>query len=332
MWLWWPADSLPTYDIKACGRFSAFERAGWTLIKPLDQAGKWFYTGRKAIIRLENGRGRRLATKSSQPCGRLNHEVLFFRTSQMSHHHALFNDKSEIYLNSRPRYPTELYNILANLCENHERVWDAACGNGQAAVDLARYYAEVKATDISEQQIANALIHPKVEYSVQPSESTTFEDGFFDLVCVAQALHWFDHEKFWPEVKRVLRPRGMFAAWGYSWFKIRSDIDHIIEQEFIKIIQPYWAEQNRLLWDHYRNIPFPLKAQKIPDIEMVMSWDIHELFTYLHSWSATRRCMEALGDSFFVNATKKVGRVWGKEHQKRNVVMDFCVIAGRNEI
>jgi hypothetical protein len=39
----------------------------------------------------------------------------------------------------------------------------------------------VKATDISEQQISNALIHPQVEYSVQPSESTTFEDSFFDF-------------------------------------------------------------------------------------------------------------------------------------------------------
>lgn len=168
---------------------------------------------------------------------------------KIPHYHELFDDGAAIYLNSRPRYPTKLFESLAELCKNHERVWDAACGNGQAAIGLAKYFAEVKATDISEQQIANALIQSKVEYSVQPSESTTFEDGYFDLVCVAQALHWFDYEKFWPEVKRVLRPNGIFAAWGYSWFKIQGDIDDILEHEFVSIIQPYWAKQNQLLWD-----------------------------------------------------------------------------------
>lgn len=81
--------------------------------------------------------------------------------------------------------------------------------------------------------------------------------------------------------------------------------------------------------DHYENIAFPFKMQEIQDIEMVTSWDINELFLYLHSWSATKRCIEAHGDSFFVDTYEKVGRVWGEKHQKRNVVMDFCAVAGR---
>jgi len=103
----------------------------------------------------------------------------------MLSHHTLFSDKSEIYLNARPRYPSVLYDFLAELCANRERAWDTACGNGQAAIDLTEYFVEVKATDISEQQISNALIHPKVEYSVQPSESTTFEDSRITLPFLA---------------------------------------------------------------------------------------------------------------------------------------------------
>jgi len=57
----------------------------------------------------------------------------------------------------------------------------------------------------------------------------------------------------------------------------------------------------------------------------------NELFAYLHSWSATRRCVEIHGVSFFVDAYEKVARVWGEKHQKRNVVMDFCAIVGRNK-
>ena len=250
----------------------------------------------------------------------------------MHHHHDLFNDKSDIYRNARPRYPRVLYDSLAELCENHDRAWDAASGNGQAAIDLTEYYVEVKATDISEQQISHALTHPKVEYSVQPSEATTFEDSSFDLICVAQALHWFDYERFWPEVKRVLKPNGIFAAWGYSWFKIQPDVDHIIEHELFEIIRPYWVRQNQRLWDHYVDVPFPLKVQAMPAIDMAMRWDINELFAYLHSWSAIRRCMEVLGDSFFIDAYEQVAGAWGEQDQKKKVVMDFCVIAGRNEI
>jgi SAM-dependent methyltransferase len=231
---------------------------------------------------------------------------------------------------SRPRYPRKLYDVLAELCETHDRVWDAACGNGQAAIDLTQYFAEVQATDISAPQIAHALSHPKVQYSLQATESTAFADDLFDLVCIAQALHWFDYEKFWPEVKRVLKPNGIFAAWGYSWFKTRNDIDDIIEQELIRIIQPYWAKQNQLLWDHYTGIALPFERQEIPEITMAVRWDLNELFAYLRSWSATRRCVEVLGDAFMVQAYEKVLRVWGEKKQKRKVVMDFCVIAGRN--
>ena len=247
----------------------------------------------------------------------------------MHRHQELFSDKSEIYLSSRPRYPAKLYQHLVELCDKHERVWDVACGNGQAAIDLADYFAEVQATDISQQQIGNAIVHPKVKYSVQPAEATSFAENSFDLVCVAQALHWFDYEKFWPEVQRVLKPNGVFAAWGYSWFKIRKDIDTIIEQDFLQILQPYWARQNQLLWDGYVDVPIPFKLQPMPAIEMTMQWNIDELFTYLHSWSATRRCMDAIGDAFFVDVYEKVAKVWGDPEQKRKIAMDFCVIAGK---
>ena len=31
--------------------------------------------------------------------------------------------------------------------------------------------------------------------------------------CAAQAAHWFNWDKFWPEVARVLSKDGTFAAW-----------------------------------------------------------------------------------------------------------------------
>jgi len=247
----------------------------------------------------------------------------------MIHHH-LFNDKSEIYAQSRPRYPQALYTFLDATCVNHDTVWDGACGNGQAAVSLAHYFQSVQATDISEQQIVNAIQNHRVTYSVQPSEATAFKDDQFDLICIAQALHWFDYDRFWPEVKRVLKPDGVFAAWGYAWFSINTAIDDCIQEKLLKPIEPYWAVQNKLLWNQYRDVPFPFTRIDVPIVEMSVEWDVEQLFAYLHSWSAIRRCMDDVGDRFFVEAYEAVNAIWGDSTEKKRVVMDFCTLVGRN--
>ena len=35
---------------------------------------------------------------------------------------------------------------------------------------------------------------------------------------IGQAAHWFDHEKSYPEIHRVLRPNGVLAYIGYGIF------------------------------------------------------------------------------------------------------------------
>ena len=245
-------------------------------------------------------------------------------------HHKLFSKKSGLYAKVRPLYPTKLFEYLGAICGNHKEAWDGACGNGQAAVSLARYFNAVQATDISEQQITHAIQNPKVAYSVQPSEATNFNKNQFDLVCIAQALHWFDYEMFWPEVKRVLKPEGIFAAWGYSWFSIEDKIDECINEKFLKIIKPYWAVQNKLLWDYYCDVPFPFLKIEPPKIEMIMEWDLNQLFAYLQSWSATRQCIENKGQTFILNSYNAVNSEWGEVNKKKKIKMDFSMIVGRN--
>ena len=200
----------------------------------------------------------------------------------------LFNVNSGLYLSARPSYPEELYSYLNSICKEHEVAWDCACGNGQVASDLVRYFDKIYATDISENQILNAIRTEGIEYSVQSSDKTTFEDHSFDLICVAQALHWFAHDNFWAEAKRVLKKEGIFAAWGYSWFSIDEEIDSLVQSEVLDKIHSYWAPQAQLLWNHYRDVSFPFQRENTPDIEMSMEWNLNELFAYMRSWSATR--------------------------------------------
>jgi SAM-dependent methyltransferase len=246
-------------------------------------------------------------------------------------HHKLFSDKADIYAAARPTYPESLFSFLADCCVAHDLAWDCACGNGQAAIGLAKHFGQVEATDVSAEQIAHAKVNERINYSVSPAEVTKFKDKSVDLICVAQALHWFDYEKYWPEVIRVLKSNGIFAAFGYSWFNIGTTVDKEIKALILDVIEPYWAPQNKLLWDHYRDVSIPFTKLSTPNVTLDINWNVPELFAYIHSWSATRRCMDKLGDDFFMDAFEKVSKVWGDPELKRAIQMDFFLIVSRNE-
>src|SRR5262245_34038504 len=80
------------------------------------------------------------------------------------------------YATSRPRYPPELFAWLARLVTRRDVAWDAATGNGQAALGLAAHFDRVIATDMSASQIENATRHPRIEYRVAPVEQTGLPD------------------------------------------------------------------------------------------------------------------------------------------------------------
>lgn len=44
------------------------------------------------------------------------------------------------------------------------------------------------------------------------------EDHTVDMVVAGQAAHWFDQSRLFPELKRVMRPGGTLAFWGYKDF------------------------------------------------------------------------------------------------------------------
>src|SRR2546430_5407093 len=86
------------------------------------------------------------------------------------------------------------------------------------------------ALPICADQIANAMTHERIRYAVAPSEASGLADSSIDLVCVAQALHWFDRPRFYDEVRRVLKARGLLAVFGYSWFYVSTEIDPLVDE------------------------------------------------------------------------------------------------------
>ena len=245
------------------------------------------------------------------------------------HPHQYFSDHSDLYAQARPRYPDRLFKYLAEQCQETECAWDCGTGSGQSAISLARYFSRVDATDVSREQIVNAVEHPQVRYAVEPAEKTAFPDASFDLITVAQALHWFDFAKLWPEVQRTLKPGGIFSAWAYTWFHVSERVDAVVERDLLEPIRRYWAPQNRLAWDGYRNVFFPFEELAVPEIQMNLAWNVDELVAYVRTWSATRRYIEANGQEFLEGFADRVKGAWGDLGVRKPVSMEFFMRVGR---
>ncbi len=242
-----------------------------------------------------------------------------------------FSERSDLYASARPTYPPKLFDYLSEQCPEHQRAWDCATGSGQAAVALAEIFVQVDATDLSREQLAHSKPHPGVTYSEQPAEQTNFADHSFDLVCVAQALHWFDFDRFWPEVQRVLKPGGLFAAWTYSWFTINPEIDAIVQSQLFDVIESDWAPQNKIAWHGYHEVQFPFEPLQTPAFEFTNRWTLAQLLAYVETWSATRRHMKERGDAFLVQLRASLQRSWGDPESTRAIKTDFYTLFGINE-
>lgn len=207
---------------------------------------------------------------------------------------ATFAQKSNEYAKARPQYPNALFQWVDDQTPCKDAAWDVATGNGQSAVGLAHYFAHVYATDISAEQIAHATPRDNIIYKVSMAEKTDFSDASFDVVTVAQALHWFDFDQFWPEVARVAKPDALFFAWGYDWPTTTPEIDDGIVRPFREIIHPFWAHNNRLLWDAYRSedIGFPFQRLDVPRFTIEVEWRLSQLVNYMMTWSAYKRSQQ----------------------------------------
>ena len=155
-----------------------------------------------------------------------------------------FSDVAARYAGFRPHYPAALFEYLATLVPRDSSVWDCACGNGQATSDLAARFSKVFATDASREQIASATPSPNVEYRVALAEESGLPSGSVQLLTIAQALHWFDLPKFYPEVRRVVTPGGVIVAWAYGINQVEGEaVNGIVQDFYSNVVGPHWPPE-----------------------------------------------------------------------------------------
>lgn len=226
---------------------------------------------------------------------------------------ALFAKQSKEYALHRPTYPLSLYDAIDKFARRdpgHHRpdlALDLACGSGQASIALADRCEAVIGIDSAPEQLAEAQPHPKVTYVVGSANDiprSVVADHSCDLVTVAQAFHWFEFQKAFAEISRVLRrppsgdPRGagggVCAVWGYGNPVLENPVaNRRLNVDFYETkLGRYWNDRRRHVENAYSEIEAEMRkafhrveADRSSHV-IERETTIADLVRYVSSWSA----------------------------------------------
>jgi len=240
-----------------------------------------------------------------------------------------FSKQATLYARYRPQYPEALYTYLRSLCPGSERAWDCGTGNGQAAMGLVGYFHEVIATDPSPQQIENAFPHARIHYRVAKAEDTFLETQSIDLITVANALHWFERDRFYAEAGRVLKPGGILTAWAYGNPLCDAAIDAVTGHLHDDILGNYWLAENRLVEQKYAGLHFPFQQIEAPEFKMEKQLSFEDLLGLYNTWSATQRYKEQQGTNPVDAIEDKLRTAWGNVEETKLFRWELVLKVGR---
>jgi ubiquinone/menaquinone biosynthesis C-methylase UbiE len=130
-----------------------------------------------------------------------------------------FNGLASIYSKARPQYPEPLWAALRSRLDGlsvpHVAV-DVGSGTGIATRQLTLVLPQWRVVGVEpgEAMRAQAVEDSQgtaITYRFGTAEDMPFETASAGLVTAAQALHWFDHSRFYAEAQRVLAPGGLIG-------------------------------------------------------------------------------------------------------------------------
>jgi hypothetical protein len=240
-----------------------------------------------------------------------------------------FSGHAGAYARYRPEYPVELFAYLASLTPHHAVALDCATGSGQAAIGLAQHFDLVVASDGSVSQLQNAQPHPRVAYIGNLAEQPALQDHSVDLVVAAQAAHWFDHERFHRQSRRVLRVEGALALWTYGLAYVSPAIDTIVQRFYSDVVGPYWPPERRYVESAYRDLPFPWREVAAPAFELKLQWGLDDFIGYIGTWSAVQRYTKARGENPLAALQRELAQAWNSTQEPRSVVWPLHLRVGR---
>jgi SAM-dependent methyltransferase len=222
-----------------------------------------------------------------------------------------FSVVANTYRAFRPTYPPALYAYLASLAPGRVLAWDCATGSGQAALALTAHFDRVIASDLSAALLADAPPHSQVTYAEFTAEAPQLDPASLDLITVAQAIHWFDHPRFFAAATRTLKPAGILAFWGYNWPRVSPEIDALLDAFNTTVLASHWPRESKILHEGYVSIRPPMPELTAPLFTMTARWTLAQLLGHCSTWSAVSRTKTKLGSDPLNSLALDLQSAWG---------------------
>jgi ubiquinone/menaquinone biosynthesis C-methylase UbiE len=136
---------------------------------------------------------------------------------------AIWTGVAGLYDAARPSTPAVLLDLLPQLAgvQRPQMVVDLGSGTGLSTFAWAERADVVVGiepnADMRRQAEERRGNRTNVSYVEGVAHKTGLPDACADIVTAAQSLHWMDLPPTFAEVRRILRPGGVFAAYDYDW-------------------------------------------------------------------------------------------------------------------
>lgn len=228
----------------------------------------------------------------------------------------IFSKQSGAYASYRPTAPENLLEYVYSKVNNFDTAWDCGTGNGQIAIKLADRFNKVYATDISREQLNNAIPHDKIIYQAERAEHTSLPDNSIDLVTVAQAVHWFDFEAYYNEVRRVAKQGAIVAIWTYYTPRISPPVNEILDDFYYNIVGDYWDKERSYIDERYQTIPFPFEELPDPGFRIRKQWTADQLLGYLGTWSSVQHYRSKVGEDPILLIKDAIDKAWDGSNEQ----------------
>jgi SAM-dependent methyltransferase len=230
----------------------------------------------------------------------------------------------------RPTRP-ELFAWLAAQSPARDLAWDCATGNGQAALALAEHFQQVHATDFLGR--ATGAGDTPSPHRLPAGAGRGQRPGRAKLRpghgCPGPALVL--QRRFFAEVRRVLKPGGLFAAWTYTLLHGDPALTEIVRDYSTNTVGAYWPPERRWVDLGYRGMPFPCADIEAPDFEIRRELTLDEVLDYLRTWSSTQRCLKETGVDPCLALRGRLQELWPTPDARKTIVWPIILRCGRIE-
>jgi len=181
-------------------------------------------------------------------------------------------------------------------------VLDYGCGHGMHTIPVAQLGAkEVVGIDISEESLSIAQKRSRSAHTddittfiQMDAENLKFPDNSFDIVFDGGSLSSLELERAFQEIKRVLKPDGLFIGietlghhpaanirrWFHKRHKVRTEwaTSHILKMKDFKLAQKYFKKKG-LYYSHFFSlVALPFQNSRLGKVLMKLTEIVDKIF------------------------------------------------------